>query len=117
MIAGILGLAAAATIDPAALRPAGRVDARYQSYNVEMVEVTGGRFWKPYRLGPPKDAGYALSGVYDDRGVTLNGEVLKLEPNDIVPRLDGAHVTGTTEVAAGGVTLVALDHAGAPACR
>jgi heparanase len=26
----------------------GTVDARYQSYNVEMVEVTGGRFWKPY---------------------------------------------------------------------
>jgi hypothetical protein len=26
----------------------GVVDARYQSYNVEMVEVTGGRFWKPY---------------------------------------------------------------------
>jgi hypothetical protein len=26
----------------------GAVDPRYQSYNVEMVEVTGGRFWKPY---------------------------------------------------------------------
>jgi hypothetical protein len=24
------------------------VDTRYQSYNVEMVEVTGGRFWRPY---------------------------------------------------------------------
>jgi hypothetical protein len=24
------------------------VDERFQSYNVEMVEVTGGRFWKPY---------------------------------------------------------------------
>ena len=21
----------------------------FQSYNVEMVEVTGGRFWKPYK--------------------------------------------------------------------
>lgn len=30
----------------------GTVDARYQSYNVEMVEVTGGRFWAPYG-GPP----------------------------------------------------------------
>src|SRR5437763_1343539 len=27
----------------------GAVDNRFQSYNVEMVEVTGGRFWKPYR--------------------------------------------------------------------
>jgi hypothetical protein len=26
----------------------GSVDDRFQSYNIEMVEVTGGRFWKPY---------------------------------------------------------------------
>ncbi len=26
----------------------GRVDERFQSYNVEMVEVTGGNFWAPY---------------------------------------------------------------------
>jgi hypothetical protein len=26
----------------------GTIDQRFQSYNVEMVEVTGGRFWKPY---------------------------------------------------------------------
>ncbi len=26
----------------------GTVDPRYLSYNVEMVEVTGGRFWRPY---------------------------------------------------------------------
>lgn len=26
------------------------VDARFQSYNIEMVEVTGGKFWKPYAL-------------------------------------------------------------------
>ena len=30
------------------MRAIGTVDARFQSYNVEMVEVTGGRFWKPY---------------------------------------------------------------------
>ncbi len=27
----------------------GTVDDRFQSYNIEMVEVTGGRFWKPYK--------------------------------------------------------------------
>lgn len=27
----------------------GTVSERYQSYNVEMLEVTGGRFWKPYK--------------------------------------------------------------------
>ena len=31
----------------------GTVDERFQSYNIEMVEVTGGRFWKPYGSGPP----------------------------------------------------------------
>ena len=30
------------------------VDDRYQSYNVEMVEVTGGEFWKPYDAGSGK---------------------------------------------------------------
>ena len=30
------------------MAPIGTVDDRFQSYNVEMVEVTGGRFWKPY---------------------------------------------------------------------
>ena len=32
----------------AALPPVGTVDARFLSYNVEMVEITGGRFWRPY---------------------------------------------------------------------
>ncbi len=27
----------------------GTVDDRFQSYNIEMVEITGGRFWKPYK--------------------------------------------------------------------
>jgi len=33
----------------ASLRRIGTVDERFQSYNIEMVEVIGGRFWKPYR--------------------------------------------------------------------
>ena len=40
-----------------------QVDERFQSYNVEMVEITGGRFWAPYggakgemyRMRPPTD--------------------------------------------------------------
>lgn len=30
------------------------LDQRFGSYNVEMVEVTGGSFWKPYDSGPGK---------------------------------------------------------------
>ncbi|WP_207231112.1 hypothetical protein [Bradyrhizobium sp. Leo121] len=33
---------------PAAMARIGSVDERFQSYNVEMVEVTGGHFWRPY---------------------------------------------------------------------
>lgn len=33
---------------PGSLPRVGSVDERFQSYNIEMVEVTGGRFWKPY---------------------------------------------------------------------
>jgi hypothetical protein len=36
------------TITPATLVRIGAIDERFQSYNIEMVEVTGGRFWKPY---------------------------------------------------------------------
>jgi len=36
------------SIDPGKLPRLGTVDARFQSYNVEMAEVTGGNFWKPY---------------------------------------------------------------------
>ena len=36
-------------IDGASMRRIGTVDERFQSYNVEMVEVIGGRFWKPYK--------------------------------------------------------------------
>lgn len=36
-----------------------RVDDRFQSYNVEMLSVTGGKFWKPY--------GSAAAGLYQER--------------------------------------------------
>jgi hypothetical protein len=36
------------SVTPASMARIGEVDERFQSYNVEMVEVTGGRFWKPY---------------------------------------------------------------------
>ncbi len=35
-------------VDSARLRRVGTIDPRFQSYNVEMIEVMGGAFWKPY---------------------------------------------------------------------
>ena len=51
-LAGIPNAAAQApalSVDPSRLPRLGTIDARFQSYNVEMIEITGGRFWKPYR--------------------------------------------------------------------
>jgi heparanase len=39
---------------PSTMPRIGTVDERYQSYNVEMLEVTGGKFWRPY--GPELEA-------------------------------------------------------------
>ncbi|MGY4161978.1 hypothetical protein ACVINW_007820 [Bradyrhizobium sp. USDA 4461] len=36
------------TLDVATVPRVATIDPRFQSYNIEMVEVTGGRFWKPY---------------------------------------------------------------------
>lgn len=32
------------------MKQIGTVDECYQSYNIEMVEVVGGKFWKPYKM-------------------------------------------------------------------
>jgi Glycosyl hydrolase family 79, N-terminal domain len=51
-------LAAGPSIEPANLPRIGTVDERFQSYNIEMVEVTGGRFWRPYQeLASPTPSG------------------------------------------------------------
>lgn len=50
-------------VRPAQLTKVAETDPRFQSYNIEMVQVTGGRFWAPYggpagethRYHPPVD--------------------------------------------------------------
>lgn len=48
-------------IEPQAMPDIGSVSDRFLSYNVEMVEVTGGRFWRPY------DSQGETAGEGDDR--------------------------------------------------
>ncbi len=63
LLVGVISLSASAHAEATEITPAnmpriGTIDQRYQSYNVEMVEVTGGNFWRPYRrkpLGPLGD--------------------------------------------------------------
>src|SRR4051812_6995108 len=54
VLGGVLALAARSGISQTAVNPAsmprvGTVEERFQAYNVEMLEVTGGRFWKSYK--------------------------------------------------------------------
>src|SRR6476620_9828624 len=47
-------VAQSVSLAPSTMPSIGSVSERYQSYNVEMVEVTGGRFWKPYSPEPDR---------------------------------------------------------------
>jgi len=44
--------AAPASVAPEKMPAIATVDERYQSYNIEMAELTGGQFWKPYDKFP-----------------------------------------------------------------
>jgi hypothetical protein len=49
------------------MRKLGTVEPRYVSYNIEMVEVTGGRFWKPYKST-------TNAGISGSPGAATNGK-------------------------------------------
>ena len=59
------------SLDPVKMARIGTVDERFQSYNIEMVEVIGGRFWKPYgsttneskAQEPAPQAGFTPAGI------------------------------------------------------
>jgi heparanase len=56
-----VGQAAGATISPSTLSQLTTIDERFQSYNVEMAEVIGGNFWKPYAGGQPITTGKPIT--------------------------------------------------------
>lgn len=78
LIAGLLATpparSASVAVNPTTFASVGTIDSRFQSYNVEMIEVTGGRFWKPYGSSSRGDApkGNTPAGmdpnVYEYRG-------------------------------------------------
>jgi len=58
----------ALAVNPAAMPAIGTIDRRFQSYNIEMLEVTGGRFWKPYKdLKPGSTAADPGADLYEYR--------------------------------------------------
>lgn len=63
-----LTFAQPANLNPSAMPKVGTISDRFQSYNIEMVEVTGGRFWKPYastpaEAPPPSQGGNQPAGL------------------------------------------------------
>jgi len=60
------------TVTPSAMPRIGTVDARFQSYNIEMIEITGGRFWKPYRSEPGAAVAPAPRSGSDTPGIDSN---------------------------------------------
>lgn len=63
-------IAQVVTLDPAKMPSIGTVDERFQSYNIEMVEVIGGKFWKPYSSdaaekahAPTPQTGFTPTGI------------------------------------------------------
>ena len=62
--ASAVSAAGPVSLDLRDMRRIATIDERYQSYNVEMAEVIGGDFWKPYDPNakpapPPTDEGAA----------------------------------------------------------
>lgn len=84
-------------IAPSAMPRIGTVDARFQSYNIEMVEVTGGRFWKPY--GPTINEEGGRSSPYAYRSpIDLDNPKLRRLAAALGPaymRVSGTWANGT----------------------
>ena len=74
----------AVELSPATMKRVGQVDERYQSYNVEMLEVTGGRFWKPYKDIKPQGENGGQSAADTQAGDTPGG--MSRTSISIVPR-------------------------------
>ena len=65
-------IAQVVSLDPAKMPMIGTVDERFNSYNIEMVEVIGGKFWKPYASSaassrkaqePARQEGFTPAGI------------------------------------------------------
>jgi hypothetical protein len=62
-ICAVPSVAADTVLVPGALAKLGTVDPRFQSYNLEMIEVTGGAFWKPYGAADTAPQGPTPAGM------------------------------------------------------
>jgi heparanase 1 len=78
----------AVTLAPSSMPKLGEVDPRFASYNIEMVEVTGGRFWKPYK-SVATDTAKPVTSADPNQQVGVNADLFQYRPpiNLANPRL------------------------------
>src|ERR1700751_4408938 len=67
---------------PSSLKPIAKLDERFQSYNVEMAEVAGGKFWAPY----PKSGESAPVAHAEQGGIYASTAFRKRAPVDLTAR-------------------------------
>lgn len=78
---------------PTTMKRVGQVDERYQSYNVEMLEVTGGRFWKPYKDIPAAPANTGQAAIAAGNGgapAGMSPDLYQYRPRSTSPTGDCA---------------------------
>jgi hypothetical protein len=68
------------TIAPAQMPKVGAVDPAFVSYNIEMVEVTGGRFWKPYDAPAQARHDAEVSAADPKQQGRLNADLYQYRP-------------------------------------
>ncbi|HET7885856.1 MAG TPA: hypothetical protein VFL62_06500 [Bradyrhizobium sp.] len=91
---GRAAIAADVRIAPAELAAIGAVDARFQSFNIEMVGVTGGPFWKPYALETQRSAPVGNDTLFSQRPpIDLTNKSLRKRAAALSPSL--MRVSGT----------------------
>lgn len=67
-------------VSPQNMKVLGEVDPRFVSYNVEAVEVTGGRFWAPYKSGAKTTAPGASDKSSGDQPAGLDSSLFQYRP-------------------------------------
>src|SRR5271156_5794041 len=67
-------------VQPRLMPKIGQVDPRFVSYNIEAIEVTGGRFWKPF-----KDETAPNGSASDSRTPASQPTVARTDPYEYRP--------------------------------
>lgn len=85
-LAATAGAAASDRLEVGKLPRVAQVDPRFQSYNIEMAEIVGGRFWAPY---PPPGAHSEPENTQASGGLALAANLFRQRPpaNLAQPRL------------------------------